>query len=84
MTQRVNESIEVEAPKEQVFRYWANFGNFPKSMQHIEDVRSNGEDTAYWKVNGPLGKSVEFDARTTEKDPSTTRWFGAGLNRARL
>lgn len=69
MAQRVNESIEVGAPKEQVFRYWSNFENFPEFMQNIEEVRTTGEDTTHWKVKGPLGKSVEFDARTTEKDP---------------
>ena len=28
-----------------------------------------GEDTSHWRVKGPLGKSVEFDAKTTEMDP---------------
>jgi uncharacterized membrane protein len=69
LAQRVNESIEVQAPKEQVFRYWADFENFPRFMQNIEEIRTTGEDTTHWKVKGPLGKSVEFDARTTEKDP---------------
>ncbi len=25
-----------------------------------------GPDTSHWRVKGPLGKTVEFDARTTE------------------
>ncbi len=29
-----------------------------------------GQDTSHWQVKGPLGKSVEFDAKTTELDPS--------------
>ena len=29
-----------------------------------------GEDMSHWRVKGPLGKSVEFDAKTTEKDPN--------------
>ena len=68
MPQRVNESIEVQAPKDRVFDYWADFENFPEFMQNIEEIRSTGDDTTHWKVKGPLGKSVEFDARTTEKD----------------
>ena len=28
-----------------------------------------GEDMSHWKVKGPFGKSVEFDAKTTEMDP---------------
>jgi uncharacterized membrane protein len=39
-------------------------------MQNIEEVRMTGEDTSHWRVKGPLGKSVEFDAKTTEMDPN--------------
>jgi uncharacterized membrane protein len=69
MAQRVHESIEVQAPLRDVFRYWSNFENFPSFMQNIEEVRMSGQDTSHWRVKGPLGKSVEFDARTTEMDP---------------
>ena len=69
MTQHVHEIVEVEASVEDVFRYWSNFENFSNSMQNIEEVRMTGEDTSHWKVKGPLGTSVEFDARTTEMDP---------------
>jgi uncharacterized membrane protein len=69
MAQRVHESIEVQAPVEDVFRYWSNFENFSNFMQNVEEVRMTGQDTSHWKVKGPLGKSVEFDARTTEMDP---------------
>ncbi|HEX5974080.1 MAG TPA: SRPBCC family protein [Rubrobacteraceae bacterium] len=70
MPQRVHESIEVQAPLEDVFSYWSNFANFSNFMQNVEEVRMTGQDTSHWKVKGPLGKSVEFDARTTEMDPS--------------
>jgi uncharacterized membrane protein len=70
MAQRVNESIEVEAPVADVFRYWANFENFSNFMQNVEEVRMMGQDTSRWRVKGPLGKTVEFDARTTEMDPN--------------
>jgi uncharacterized membrane protein len=70
MPQRVHESIEVQAPLEDVFSYWSNFENFSNFMQNVEEVRMTGQDTSHWRVKGPLGKSVEFDARTTEMDPS--------------
>jgi uncharacterized membrane protein len=69
MAQRVHESVEVEAPLGDVFAYWSNFENFPRFMQNIEEVRTTGQDTSHWRVKGPLGKSVEFDAKTTEMDP---------------
>jgi uncharacterized membrane protein len=70
MAQRVQESIEVQAPLEDVFSYWSNFENFSNFMQNVEEVRMTGQDTSHWSVKGPLGKSVEFDAKTTEMDPN--------------
>jgi uncharacterized membrane protein len=70
MAQRVHGTTEVEAPVEDVFRYWSNFDNFPNFMSNIEEVRMTAQDTSHWRVKGPLGKSVEFDAKTTEMDPN--------------
>jgi uncharacterized membrane protein len=70
MAQRVHETIEVDAPVEEVYRYWSNFENFPNFMSNIEEVRMTDQDTSHWQVKGPLGKSVEFDARTTEMNPN--------------
>ena len=69
MAQRVHESIEVQAPVEDVFRYWSNFENFSNFMQNVEEVRMTDQDTSHWRVKGPLGKSVRFDAKTTQMDP---------------
>lgn len=76
MAQRVQESIEVQAPLQDVYSYWSNFQNFPRFMENIEEVRMTGEDTSHWKVKGPLGTSVEFDAKTTEMNPDQ----GVGWN----
>jgi uncharacterized membrane protein len=70
MAQRVQESIEIAATVEDVFRYWSNFENFPNFMSNVEEVRLTAQDTSHWRVKGPLGKSVEFDAKTTELDPN--------------
>ena len=69
MAQRVHESIEVQAPREEVFTYWSNLEHFPAIMSNVEEVRILDPETSHWKVKGPLGISVEFDAKTTEMDP---------------
>src|SRR5215217_1590541 len=70
MAQRVHETIEVEAPVQDVFACWSNFENFPNFMRNVEEVRMIDRDTSHWRVKGPLGKSVEFDAKTAEMDPN--------------
>ena len=70
MAQSVHESIEVQAPLQDVFMFWSNFQNFPKIMRNVEEVRATGQDTSRWRVKGPLGKTVEYDARTIEMSPT--------------
>ena len=78
MVERAYESIEVNAPVERVYEYWQNLENLPQFMTYIEEVRSTGPDTTHWRVKGPLGAEVEFDARTTQDRPNRAiRWDGA-------
>ncbi len=69
MAQRVQESIEVQAPLQDVFTYWSNLENFPEILRNVEEVQVRDQEMSHWRVKGPLGKSVEFDARTTEMSP---------------
>ena len=68
MPQRVEGNIEVEAPVQQVYEYWRTLENLPQFMTNVEDIRSTGPDTTQWRVKGPLGASLEFDARTTQDE----------------
>jgi uncharacterized membrane protein len=68
MPQRVEGSVEVEAPVQQVYEYWKTLENLPQFMVNVEEVRSTGPDTTHWRVKGPLGASLEFDARTTQDE----------------
>jgi uncharacterized membrane protein len=69
VAQRVHESIEVQAPLQDIFTYWSNLENFPQIMRNVDEVRVVDQETSHWRVKGPLGKTVEFDARTTEMSP---------------
>jgi len=63
----VKKSIEVGAPVDDVYAYWSDLQNFPQFMQHVRDVRVEG-DTSHWVVDGPAGTTVEFDAVVTRAD----------------
>ena len=47
MPQRVQESVEVQAPAADVFRYWSNFENFSAFVSNVEEVRMTGTDTSH-------------------------------------
>jgi uncharacterized membrane protein len=68
MTEQVTRTIIVKGDAEKAFQAWANFENFPHFMEHVISVKNTGPKTSHWKVEGPLGKSVEWNAETTTVD----------------
>ncbi len=70
MPQRVEGGIELEAPVETVYGYWETLENLPDFMANVEEVVLTGPDTTHWKVKGPFGRTLEFDAKATEKEPN--------------
>src|SRR5947208_15152011 len=70
--QRIERSIRVKASASQVYQFWRNFENFPRFMEHVEEVRCVSSDcrTSHWKLRGPMGTTVEYDAEMTQDEPS--------------
>src|SRR5215208_4535569 len=69
--QRAEKSIRVNAPSDKVYQFWRSFENFPQFMEHVEEVRpvGGGDRMSHWKITGPLGKTVEFDAELVTDEP---------------
>ena len=70
--QRVEKSIRVKAPAARVYEFWRDFENFPRFMERVDEVHrldSAGRRT-HWKISGPLGKTVEYDATLTQDEPN--------------
>ena len=66
---RVQKTINISAPIDEVYRFWQNFENFPLFMDHVKEVVvQNGIST--WKVAGPAGSSIEFQAHITRDVPN--------------
>lgn len=70
--QRVERSIRVDAPPEKAYQYWRDFENFPSFMEHVDEVRKLDAEgrRSHWKLKGPMGVSLEFDAEMTEDRPN--------------
>lgn len=71
MADQATRSIIVQGPVANVYAAWANFENFPRFMKNIKSVTRTGERTSRWVAEGPLGKTVEWDAETTRLEPHT-------------
>ncbi len=65
---QVTKSIIVKSDVETAYSIWSNFENFPMFMQYIEDVKHLGDGMTHWKMKGPLGKTLEWDAEITRMD----------------
>ena len=70
MPQRIESSVEIEAPVEKVYDYWKTLENLPEFMTNVEEIHPTGPDTTHWVVKGPLGAKLEFDAKTTQNKPN--------------
>ena len=63
-------SCVVNRAPEDVYAFWRNFQNFPRFMRHVESVQDLGEGRSHWKVKGPAGMEVEWDATIVADVPN--------------
>ena len=66
----IMKSINVDAPVDVVYSLWSNFDYFPQFMSNVLDVRRGEGDMSHWKVRGPAGTTVEWDAEITKMIPN--------------
>jgi uncharacterized membrane protein len=59
----VEESVTVNRPLPELYRFWRNFENLPRFMEHLESVSVREEGISHWVAKGPAGIRVEWDAR---------------------
>ena len=71
----VEQSVTVMKPISEVYRFWRNFENLPKFMQHLESVAERSEGITHWVAKGPGGMNVQWDARIiNEVDDKVIGW----------
>lgn len=58
----VRESIRLECPVNDVYRYWRRLGNLPQFMAHLDRVTETSDSESHWVARGPAGLAVEWDA----------------------
>src|SRR2546423_9666705 len=59
---KVEKSVTINKSPEELYRFWRNFENLPRFMNHLESVTKSGEGRSHWVAKAPAGRTVEWDA----------------------
>ncbi len=59
---RVDRSIVIDRPREEVYRFWRNLENLPRFMHNIQSVSEIDNKHSHWVVRGPAGTTMEWRA----------------------
>ena len=59
----VEESVTIDRPISELYRFWRNFENLPQFMEHLESVAMREEGISHWVAKGPARMRPEWDAR---------------------
>ncbi len=65
----VEQRITVNRSPEECYRFWRDFQNFPRFMQHLEEVRITADNKSHWRAKAPAGTAVAWDAEITVDHP---------------
>jgi uncharacterized membrane protein len=66
----IQKTLHIEAPVEQVYAFWSNYENFPLFMSHVREVEDMGGGRSHWKVRGPGGLPIEWNAHLSQQIPN--------------
>jgi len=70
---KVEKSVIINKPAEELFGVWHNFENLPRFLNHLESVRSIGGPSSgrsHWIARLPAGMSVEWNAEIINEAPN--------------
>jgi uncharacterized membrane protein len=66
----LHKTIHIEKPVEQVFGFWTDFQHSSKVLDHVYSVEEREPGHLRWKIAGPLGIPINWDAEITRVVPN--------------
>lgn len=75
---KVEKSVTINKPAEELYHFWRNFENLPTFMKHLKSVKVYDNQRSHWIANAPMGTSVEWDADIiNEQENQLIAWASA-------
>lgn len=63
---KVEKTVTINKPADELYRYWHDFGNLSTFMKHVKSVTVVNDKRSHWVATAPLGATVEWDADIIE------------------
>jgi uncharacterized membrane protein len=66
----VEQALSIDRSPWDLYQFWRNFDNLPQFMKHVRSVKVIDDKRSHWIVDGPAGRSVEWDAEIINDEPN--------------
>ena len=76
-----DQAVTIGKPRDEVYARFRNFADLPRFMRNLERVDDLGDGRTHWVVKAPAGRTVEWDAITTEDEPGRLNRLGERAGR---
>ena len=67
---KVEKSVTINRPADDLYLYWMNFENLPNIMSHLKSVTKIDGRRSRWVAKAPLGMTVEWEAEVHTARPN--------------
>ena len=67
---KVEKSVRINRPAQDLYLFWRNFENLPNFMSHLASVKRIDGRRSRWFAKGPLGIPVEWEAEVHTARPN--------------
>lgn len=67
-TIKVEKTVTIDKPVDELYRFWRDFANLPRFMKHLKHVAVIDGKRSHWIASAPIGSSIEWDAEIVREE----------------
>jgi uncharacterized membrane protein len=67
---KVERSVVIERPPDELYAFWRDFENLPRFMDHLDSVTTITPLRSRWTARGPAGARLSWDAEIHNERPN--------------